>query len=131
MGFPNAEALVIGMLRPRLAAPVYQTPPPDPPSAYVRVHRVGGIPRDLVTDRPLLSISCYAADPGAAADLANRTREVFAGFPGHWMTGTRSWPRSFCRGWREASGPAHYPDPDRPDRTRYQFSGELDLSTNR
>lgn len=131
MPIPNAERAILGFLRSNLAVPAYQTPPPGPPSTYLRVHRVGGIPRDLVTDLPMITISAYAEDAGVAADLANRVRDLLTTVPGHWLPTAEAEDRAVCRGWREAAGPSHYPDPDRPDRVRYQFSGELALSTNR
>lgn len=131
MATPNAERAILGYLRTNLPVPAYLTPPPDPPPMYLRVHRVGGIPRDLVTDHPMITISAYAADAGIAADLANMVRDLLATSLGRWFPTSDADDRAVCRGWRESAGPSHYPDPDRPDRVRYQFSGELALSTNR
>lgn len=121
---PNAERVVIDYLREALDVPVWQTPPPAPPDNYVRLSRVGGIVRNIVTDAATMSISAYGKDQAQAAELANRVRELMIAarcsrLPGAW-----------CRWWVEMAGPSYYPDPDRPDYSRYQFSGELRLATN-
>ncbi|MDN6706378.1 hypothetical protein [Corynebacterium glyciniphilum] len=122
MTIPNAERVALGYLRDALDVPVFQIPPPSPPKRYVRLSRVGGGARNRVTDTAMLSISAYADDPGDAADLANAVREAMLAARGSRIAGT------WCRWWTEATGPAFYPDPDREDRYRYQFSGELRLA---
>lgn len=130
MAIPNAERILAAYLREQLGVQVFQTVPPAPPTEYVRIHRAGGIELNRVTDNPMISISTYASDPGVAADLANRIREVMFAARGRWLPSRSSTPRAWCRWWKEATGPSYYPDPDKPDRTRYQFSGELRLATN-
>lgn len=120
---PNAELVAKAVLA-GLGVPVFQTPPRDPPESYIRLARAGGVMRNRVTDSATMVISCYAADPAAAADLANRARATLVAHRGRPAGGT------LVRWWVEMAGPAYYPDPDRTDRVRYQFTGELRLAAH-
>lgn len=128
MAIKNVERVLLGYLRRTLGVPVYQTVPPDPPDVYVRIHRTGGVRLNLITDNAMVSISVYAEDPGVAGDLANTVREAMTTVAGRWLPDEDTPDRAWCRWWREATGPAYYPDPDHPRRVRYQFAGELRLA---
>jgi hypothetical protein len=121
---PNAELVAKALLSDALSIPVYQTPPRTPPERYIRVARAGGVMRNRVTDAATMVISCYATDPADAADLANQARAALVAGRGHRAAGV------LVRGWVEMGGPAYYPDPDRNDRVRYQFTGELRLAAH-
>ena len=120
---PNSEKAALDYLRAELGVPVYVVPPKAAALPYVRVHRVGGDMRNIVTDAPLLIIGCYAGDPSDAAELANRAREAMFNARGTWVG------RTWVRWWEEVGGPAFFPDPD-IDATRYQFTGILTVATN-
>ena len=123
MGIPNAERVALTILRDGQAAPVFVTPPMSRPKRYIRLSRVGGVFQNRVTDSAMITVSAYASDPAEAADLANECRQLFINSRGRHAGGV------WVRWWQEVSGPAHYPDPD-VALTRYQFTGELRLSTN-
>lgn len=123
MGIKNAEKVALSILRGGQKSPVYVTPPSRVPKRYARLSRVGGIMSNLVTDSALITVSCYSSDPADAADFANECRELFAGSRGGFVDGC------WVRWWQEISGPSNYPEPD-VDLTRYQFTGELRISTN-
>lgn len=123
MGFQDAEDVCLKVLAGELDVPVYRVPPKNIPAAFVRVARVGGIARNLVTDSALMSVSAYGKNPKDAAVLAARCRDVL------WDARASRSGGAWVRWWREVSGPVYYPEPG-VDRTRYQFTGELRLATN-
>ena len=120
---PDAEMVAVTLLREALDVPVYITPPKDIPGTYVRITRLGGVQRNLVTDSALIGVNCYSRRRSEAAELANKTRLILRD-----SSGTKA-HNAGIRFWREVSGPVNYPQPD-VDRVRYQFSGELRLATN-
>ena len=123
LGIPNAEKVALAILRDGQEAPVFVTPPMNRPKRYVRLSRVGGVFQNQVTDSAMITVSAYASDPADAADLANECRQLFINSRGRHAGGV------WVRWWQEVSGPSNYPDPD-VALTRYQFTGELRLSTN-
>ena len=120
---PDAEMVAVTLLREALGVPVYINPPKNVPGTYVRITRLGGVQRNLVTDSALIGVNCYSRRRSEAAELANKTRLILRD-----SSGTKT-HNAGIRFWREVSGPVNYPQPD-VDRTRYQFSGELRLATN-
>lgn len=121
---PDAELVAAVLLRENLDVPVYITPPREIPGSYVRVVRLGGSERNIVTDSALIGVNCYSRKRGKAAELANAARVALRGSAGTIAN------NAGIRFWREVSGPVNYPQPD-VDRVRYQFTGELRLATNK
>ena len=117
---PDAEMVAVELLREALGVPVYINPPRDIPGTYVRVTRLGGVQRNLVTDSALIGVNCYSRRRSEAAELANKTRLILRDSAGTKVNDAG------IRFWREVSGPVNYPQPD-VDRVRYQFSGELQI----
>ena len=120
---PDAEMVAVTLLREALDVPVYINPPRDIPGTYVRITRLCGVQRNLVTDSALIGVNCYSRNRSKAAELANKTRLILRD-----SAGTKT-HNAGIRFWLEVSGPVNYPQPD-VDRVRYQFSGELRLATN-
>ena len=120
---PDAEMVAVTLLREALGVPVYINPPKNVPGTYVRITRLGGVQRNLVTDSALIGVNCYSRRRSEAAELANKARLILRGSAGTKVNDAG------IRFWREVSGPVNYPQPD-VDRIRYQFSGELRLATN-
>ena len=120
---PDAEMVAVTLLREALDVPVYITPPKHIPGTYVRITRLGGVQRNIVTDSALIGVNCYSRHRSKAAELANKTRLILMDSAGTKVN------NAGIRFWREVSGPVNYPQPD-VDRVRYQFSGELRLATN-
>ena len=120
---PDAEMVAVTLLREALDVPVYINPPKDIPGTYVRITRLGGTQRNIVTDSALIGVNCYSRNRSKAAELANKTRLILRGSAGTKVNDAG------IRFWREVSGPVNYPQPD-VDRVRYQLSGELRLATN-
>jgi hypothetical protein len=110
--FPDAVQLVCDHLRTRLATiPVGSQVPTDRPATFVRIVRVGGVRRNLVTDEATLTIEAWAATEQAAHDLSQLARAYV-----HAMLGGGDVYRV-----TEFSGPALLPDP-LSDLPRYSFT---------
>jgi len=120
---PDAEMVAVSLLREALDVPVFIAPPREVPVTYVRVVRLGGAMRNIVTDSALIGVNCYSQERNIAAGLANDARIILSGSQGTVLDGAG------IRFWREVSGPVNFPHPD-VDRVRYQFTGELRLATN-
>ncbi|DAZ90349.1 hypothetical protein [Mycobacteroides abscessus] len=94
------------------------------PSKFIRVTRIspGGM-LNRVTDLAHLLIECWA-DDGEGESLANAARGVLRASAGHTIAS------GFIRSFGNDSGPVDFPDPDVPSHDRYQFTGDLLISTN-
>src|SRR5699024_10705166 len=120
---PDAEMVAVTLLREALDVPVYISPPKDIPGTYVRITRLGGVQRNIVTDSALIEVNSYSRDGSGAAEVAGMGRLRVRD-----SAGTRARDAGI-RFWREVSVRFNYPQPD-VDRDRYQFSGVLRLVTN-
>lgn len=121
---PDAVAVTIDYLRPALAAagrPVHvgaRVPSPRP-SEFVRVERIGGLRKNVVSDSPRLDIHCWAATDEAALDLAQLARALV-----HAMGGSRSGVAVYRV--QEVGGPMWLPD-DTSGQPRYAFAVEIQM----
>jgi len=80
---------------------------PNPrPSKFVRVLRLGGPRRDLVTDAAMLTIEAWADNDPDSAALAQAARAVVNAMEGKVIAGTTVYTVT------EFSGPGNLPDPD-------------------
>lgn len=121
VAFPLAEAVVVTYLSFTLPDAWVATKVPNPRwPLMVRVGRAGGTRRDLVTDRPMITVECWGETPVDAADLARLARAHVWAMPGQMIAGV--WVRRCV----EVSGPQSYPDPE-TTLPRYQFTVQLDL----
>lgn len=125
IAFPDVEALNVSFLSDRLGESVWvstNVPTVRPPLA-VKVTRVGGVRRNLVTDAPMVMFECWAnsgdliADEIAASDLARRARAHVGSLD------DTAGSRVGLAHRREVGGPAFNPDPD-SDAPRYSFTVE-------
>lgn len=120
IAFPDAEALAITHLKPLLGVTVSTRVPSPRPETFVRVVRVGGTRRDLISDRPMLVFECWAASSTAASDLARRARAYVGALPGQSVNGV--WVYRVD----EIAGPQSFPDPVSGS-PRYQFTVQVAL----
>lgn len=111
---PDLEAAVVAHLSPLLAAPVSTRVPNPTPPAWVRITRAGGQDRNLVQTDIRLLVECWAADEGAAFELA---RNVYAQL---WAVQRSEVEGVVVMGIRFTE-PVNFPDPNRPEQHRYQF----------
>ena len=110
--FPDAVELVCDHLRTLLApTPVVSRVPTTRPATFVRVQRVGGVRRNLVTDEPTLTVEAWAATEQAAQDLSQLARAHIYAMPGGGDVYRVT----------EIGGPVLLPDP-LSDQPRYSFT---------
>lgn len=110
--FPDAVEVVCDHLRTELdPTPVVSRVPTTRPAAFVRVMRVGGVRRNLVTDEATLTVEAWAASEQAAHDLAQLARAHIYAMPGDGDVYRVT----------EFSGPALLPDP-LSDQPRYSLT---------
>jgi hypothetical protein len=109
--YPDAVAVVNPYLRAALAAagqavPVVSRVPSDRPDKFVRVQRTGG-PETFpgVMDGAQVTVDCWAADDGAAMDLAQLARKLIHDMPGTVQSGVS------VHRVVEFGGPNDLPDP--------------------
>lgn len=118
--FPDVEGAAALFLRTALkvhgwTVTVATRVPATMPANMVRVSRTGGTRRDLVTDRPQLTIECWAADSIKASELARLAQGLMHSAAGAEVAGV--WVRSV----EEVGGIQSLPDPD-TNKPRYQFT---------
>lgn len=112
--FPSIQKLLVAELRARLDVPVVTRVPKERPSSFVRLVRVGGNRRNIITDRAMVTVECWGADIGTADDLCELTRaHIFALAP------------DVVRRVSEVAGPQDFPDPV-SESPRYQFTVQID-----
>ncbi|ALA68551.1 hypothetical protein [Corynebacterium lactis] len=125
---PPSQLLTVDLLRSVIGGlEVGTVYPRDAPPEYVVVQRVGGVLQNAITDAATFSVQCYAPDQLAAEMLAGRVwhalyRQEWAGIriSGHML-----------RAWQSAGAPQMLVDPERPHLVRFQFAGQLLVSTLR
>lgn len=101
--FPDAEALVIAYLKPRISGvPVMTQVPSTRPPQLVRVMRTGGYRRDLITDVARLTFEYWALRETDAAGLCQLGRAHVLAWAGRSNDVQRV---------EEAAGPVNSPDP--------------------
>lgn len=116
--FPDVEALLVSYLGTALGVPVASRVPNPRPVQFVRVNRVGGTRRNLVTDRPMVVVEAWAATEAEAAALGELARaHVFALAQ---TTVGGEWVRSVT----EVGGLQSFPDPV-SEAPRYQFTVQI------
>lgn len=108
--FPDAAQLVInaitaGFFTQSETAPVVNEVPAERPDEFVRVRRIGGQRRDLITDEPRLSIEAWAASVARAQDLAQLARTFVHAMQDGTTNGSPIYRVT------EILGPAELPDP--------------------
>lgn len=103
--FPDGEQLLIDWLRDRMGETVEPRIPNPRPSEWIRVLRVGGPQRDLVTDQPTLVVEAWADDDVDARDLIQLARAHVRAIRGEVFDGVTVY------GVNEVAGPANLPDP--------------------
>jgi len=114
-----AVAVAVAILK---ALPVHVSgeAPKTTPDSYVRVSRVGGVMTNLVTDRAVILVECFANRGVDAEALANQARGLLTASRGKVHAG------AFVRWYTETQGPVDFPD---DNKSRYQFMGDLLVGT--
>lgn len=120
VAFPFAERLLRDALLPSFPGLRIVTQiPTERPDAFVRLTRVGGPRRDLITDQPMVVVEVWGPSTGAAGDLAREVQaRVFA-------LAQTAHALGWIRAVREIGGLQSFPDPVSGS-PRYQFTVQLD-----
>jgi hypothetical protein len=115
--FPDAVGVVVEFLSDEVGGHVGSVVPPERPTQFIVVQRVGGVRRNLVTDAATLTVECWAEPehPENAHDLAQYARAVLHTMPGQVIDGVTVYKVD------EIAGPAYLPDPA-SDQPRYSFT---------
>lgn len=118
VSFADVEVALVAYLLPLVTArwpqaDVGTTRTTSSPTRFVKVERVGGLRRNLVTDEATVAIQCWAASLDDAADLAKWSRA--------WVQAAYGEPVSGLSWASELGGPVSFPDPD-TDLPRYQHT---------
>jgi hypothetical protein len=103
--------------------------PIERPDTFIRVSRVGGEMPLLVTDsvRVLTEIWVRSSITGAVGIIEQMCCDSIAAYMNAQGTFVEG---AFIRGFGNISGPVDFPDPDVPDMERWQFQGDLLVSTS-
>lgn len=117
---PDVEAAVVSWLRSAFAsrgvvATVATKVPATMPASMVRVSLTGGTRRDVVTDRPQLTVVCWAGNSVEAGNVARLAHALMHSASGETVAGL--WVRAV----EEVGGVQSLPDPD-TNKPRYQFT---------
>jgi hypothetical protein len=96
------------------------------PRLFVMVTRAGGGQTLPNTDVARILVECWADSDAACEALTNECRAALRNTQGVTVDGTGV----FLRGFDNENGPVQLPDPDVPDHRRWQFQGDLLVSTN-
>jgi len=94
------------------------------PHGFIRVDRAGGGMRVLVTDFARILCECYGASIGVVEDVTGLAIQALTSAEGEIFDGV------FVRGFENIEGPVNFPQPIVPDLCRWQFQGDLLVSTN-
>lgn len=116
--FPDAVLVVIDYLRSRLpGTPTYSRVPEARPAEFIRVERIGGQRRTLITDRPRVDIHCWSDSEENAEALMARVRAYTLAMAGRRGSTT-------VYDVAEVGGPQWIPD-EASGQPRYAFALEF------
>lgn len=122
---PDAEALLVGALRPLLGVAVATEIPPDrltSPSEFVKVSVTDGNAVDYVITNFDVAFEAWGPDSVAASFLARKAFGVINALEGQAIGGTYVYSAA-------ARIPRNFPDP-RTRNPRYLFTAALSLRAN-
>ena len=105
----------------------YSLEPPIRPPIFIVVTQAGGTRPQLVTVAAHLIIQCWA---GGVPDVENLSHQAMTALQNAEGTTINTDIYSvFVRGFDNIEGPVDFPDPDVTDLERWQFTGDLLVST--
>jgi hypothetical protein len=97
--------------------------PATKPAEFVRVSRVGGRMLNLITDSPRVLVECWGPDVGTVEQMTCTARGALLNSLG------QRWAGIYVREWVNEQGPVDFDDPQVTDMRRWQFHGDLLVST--
>jgi hypothetical protein len=114
----DVEGAFITILRAATGVHVSTRIPATRPAKHIKVTRAGGNRANLVQERPLLIVECWAPDSVAAFQLAAEAWRALDGASGTVVAGVAlDFPESAL------ASPINMPDPDTTS-PRYQFTAQ-------
>lgn len=102
-----------------------KVPYPTRPAEFVTVGKIGGTRPLIVTSAARILVQCWA---GSVADVEDLANDAIAALQN--AQGTTVADLGFVRGFDNIEGPVDFPDPDVTDLERWQFQGDLLVSTS-
>jgi hypothetical protein len=99
------------------SVPAFGSVPPNRPDEFITVERIGG-PGNVILDRPMLDIHCWAEKDTRADQIARFARAEVFGLAGQTISGIT------VSRVEEVSGQRRLPDP-KSKQPRYVFAVEL------
>ena len=97
--------------------------PKQRPIRFVQVSRIGGGQDDPITDRARILVECFGPDTETVENMTATARTALRNAISTVVDGV------FVRGWSNELGPVDFPHPQIIDMDRWQFQGDLSLST--
>ena len=97
--------------------------PKQRPIRFVQGSRVGGSQTDPITDNARLLIECFGPDTETVENMTATARTAFRNAISTVVDGV------WVRNWSNEQGPVDFPHPQIIDLDRWQFQGDLSLST--
>jgi hypothetical protein len=98
--------------------------PKQRPIRFVRVSLIGGTRINPVTYRSRVLVELFGPDPETVEAMHGTSSWALHNAQGTVVDGT-----VFVRGWEDEQGPVDNPHPEIIDMERWQFHGDLTLST--
>lgn len=97
--------------------------PKQRPIRFVQVSRIGGTQTDPITDNARLLIECFGPDTETVEAMSATARTALRNAISTVVDGV------WVRNWHNEQGPVDFPHPQIIDMDRWQFTGDLSLST--
>ena len=97
--------------------------PKHRPARFVQVTRIGGYQNDPITDHARLLIECFGPDTETVEAMTATARAALRNAISTIVDGV------WVRNWSNEQGPVDFPHPQIIDLDRWQFQGDLSLST--
>lgn len=116
----DVEGVLVGYLDALLPVSVSTRVPNPRPQSFVQVTRTGGAAQNLVQERPVVLVECWAPKSTDAWALAAQAWTALQGRDPIEHGGVELSPASDT----SISAPVNYPDPSTSS-ARYQFTAEL------
>jgi hypothetical protein len=98
--------------------------PHDRPAKFIRVSRSAGRRPLLITDAARILVEVWAATVDIVEQTTNEAIAALQNAQGTMVDG------AFIRGFDNIEGPVDFPDPKVSDMERWQFQGDLLVSTS-
>lgn len=97
--------------------------PKQRPARFVQVSRIGGFQNDPITDHARILVECFGPDTETVENMSATARTALRNAISTIVDGV------WVRNWSDEQGPVDFPHPQIIDMNRWQFHGDLSLST--